>query len=221
MPGWEVLTFDCYGTLVDWEDGIAGAFLTKARAAGVTLERHAVLTAYSDVEPRVQREAFRSYREVLARSAVEVARRLGWNLPTADAGFLCDSVPGWPVFRDTNPALRRLAAAGLELGILSNVDDDLIAATAGQFAVPFDFFVTAEGVGAYKPAHDHFLAASRRLGIRRWLHVAQSWFHDVEPAAALSIPVAWVNRKHEMPAGTAAPAVIVPDLAALADWLGF
>jgi 2-haloalkanoic acid dehalogenase type II len=220
MPPWEVLTFDSYGTLVDWEEGIAGAFLARARDGGITLDRRAVLAAYADVEPAVQREAFRPYREVLARSAVEVARRLGWTVGIEDAGFLPASVPGWPVFADTNPALRRMAAAGLELGILSNVDNDLIAATARHFAVPFNFIVTAEDVGAYKPAHEHFLTARRRVGPRRWLHVAQSWFHDVEPATALGIPVAWVNRKAEQPAGLAEPSVVVPDLAALADWLG-
>lgn len=220
MTRWDVLTFDCYGTLVDWEEGIAGAFLARAREAGITLDRRAVLAAYADVEPAVQREAFRPYREVLARSAVEVARRLGWTVGLGDAGFLPASLPQWPFFPDTNPALRRLAAAGLSLGILSNVDNDLIAATARQFAVGFDFFVTAEDVGAYKPAHAHFLMARRRIGVRRWLHVAQSWFHDVEPAAALGIPVAWVNRKAERPAGSAEPRVVVPDLAALADRLG-
>ena len=220
MVPWEVLTFDCYGTLVDWEEGIAAAFLARGREAGVALDRHAVLVAYADVEPAVQREAFRPYRDVLARSAGEVARRFGWTLGSGEAGFLPASLPRWPVFPDTNPALLRLAAAGLELGILSNVDNDLIAATAGQFAVPMHFLVTAEDVGAYKPAHAHFVTARRRVGRRRWLHVAQSWFHDVQPAATLGIPVAWVNRKAEQPAGRAEPCVVVPDLAALADWLG-
>lgn len=220
MAHWEVLTFDCYGTLVDWEAGIAGAFLARGHEAGIPLDRRAVLAAYADVEPAVQREAFRPYRDVLTRSAVEVARRFGWTMGSGEAGFLPASLPHWPVFPDTNPALRRLAAAGLELGILSNVDNDLIAATAAQLAVPFHFFVTAEDVGAYKPAHEHFLTARRRVGTRRWLHVAQSWFHDVEPAAALGVPVAWVNRKAERPAGPAEPHVVVPDLTALADWLG-
>ncbi len=218
-PAYQLLTFDCYGTLVDWETGIAEAFRKAAAREGVTLERDVVLAAYAEVEPAVQREAFRPYRDVLARTAVEVGRRLGWTIDIDQGRFLPQSLPHWPVFPDTNPALRRLSAAGLELGVLSNVDDDLFAATCRRFAVSFAFVVTAQRARAYKPAPAHFTLASKHAAGRRWLHVAQSWYHDVAPASERGIPVLWVNRKGEAVAGDAGPVGQVRDLADAASWL--
>ncbi len=216
---YDVVTFDCYGTLIDWERGIGEAFARAARAGGVALTPEAVLAAYHAVEPEVQREAYRSYRAVLTEAGRRVAAKLGWPLAAGRAGFLADSLPGWPPFADTNPALARLASAGYRLGILSNVDDDLLAATRRHFAAPFDFSVTAQEVGAYKPARPHFDRARERIGGSRWLHAAQSYFHDVTPARALGIPVAWINRKGEPPAGEARPDREFRTLTELADWL--
>lgn len=218
-PLYDIVTFDCYGTLVDWEGGIAAAFLAAAAAEGLRLERAAVLAAYAELEPRVQAGTYRRYRDVLAETARLVAGRLGWALAPERTGFLGESLPRWPPFPDTNPALARLAAAGYRLGILSNVDDDLIAETRKHFTVPFDLVVTAQQVSAYKPAPDHFLEARRRLGGARWLHAAQSYFHDVVPARALGIPAAWVNRKGEPPSGPARPDRELRTLTELADWL--
>lgn len=216
---YDVVTFDCYGTLIDWEAGIGRAFAGAAAAAGRTLGPAALLAAYAEVEPEVEAEAYRRYRDVLAETARRVAARLGWTLPDEQARFLAESLPGWPPFADTNPALRRLAAAGYRLGILSNVDDDLLAATRRHFTVGVELLVTAQQVGSYKPAPGHFEAARRRIGDARWLHAAQSYFHDVQPARALRIPVAWINRK-----GEAAPDGGRADrefrtLTGLADWL--
>lgn len=216
---YDVITFDCYGTLIDWERGIRAAFLEAARADGVTLEPAAVLAAYHEVEPVVEAEAYRPYRDVLTETARRVAGKLGWSLGPDRARFLAESLPAWPPFGDTNAALERLAAAGYRLGILSNVDEDLLAATRRHLTVSFDFWVTAEQVGAYKPARRHFEVARARLGGRPWLHAAQSYFHDVAPARALGIPVAWVNRKGE-PAGDAGrPEREFRTLTELADWL--
>ncbi|HLZ71421.1 MAG TPA: HAD-IA family hydrolase [Dehalococcoidia bacterium] len=216
---YEVVTFDCYGTLIDWNSGIAGAFAEAARRDGGALDGAAVLAAYHAIEPEVEAEAFRSYRAVLGETARRVAARLGWPLAEDRAGFLAESLPRWPVFPDTNPALERLAAAGCRLGILSNVDDDLLAGTRQQLRVPFEFVVTAQQVGSYKPAPGHFLAARERIGGRAWLHVAQSWFHDIAPAAALGVSAAWVNRTREAAAGTARPVHECSSLSELADWL--
>jgi 2-haloalkanoic acid dehalogenase type II len=216
---YDIITFDCYGTLIDWEGGISRAFAEAAAADGVTAARAAVHAAYAELEPAVEAETFRSYRMVLTETARRVAARLGWPLASERARFLADSLPEWPPFADTNPALERLAAAGYRLGILSNVDDDLLAATRRHLSVSFDLLVTAQQVGSYKPAHGHFLAARRRIGGSRWLHVAQSYFHDVVPARTLGIPVAWINRNREVALDGGRPDREFRTLAELAEWL--
>ncbi len=216
----QVITFDCYGTLIDWESGIAGAFAEAAAEDGVTLGREAVLRAYAQVEPQVEHERYRPYREVLQMTAHRVAQMLGWRVAYERCAFLPLSLPRWQPFPDTNDALDRLAAAGRRLGILSNVDDDLIAATRRHFRVGFDFVITAQQVRSYKPAPAHFTAARERIGDARWLHAAQSNFHDVVPCNALGIETAWINRKGEtaLPGGT--PAHEFRDLAGLAAAIG-
>lgn len=215
----DVVTFDCYGTLVDWEGGIAGAFLRQAEVDRVPLERESLLEAYHAVEPLVERPPYKSYRAVLAQTAVQVAGRLGWNLSLERAQFLSASLPLWRPFPDTNPALAELVAKGYSLGILSNVDDDLLAETRGHLSAPFDVVVTAQQVRSYKPGTAHFREAQDRIGASPWLHAAQSWFHDVVPASALGIPVAWINRKGEPRPNGPTPEVEVRDLAELAEWL--
>jgi 2-haloalkanoic acid dehalogenase type II len=219
MPRYDIITFDCYGTLIDWEAGISEAFLAAARADGIALERESVLAAYAELEPVVQAEAFREYRAVLKETARRIALRLGWPLDERKAAFLAESLPHWPPFADTNPALERLAAAGYRLGILSNVDDDLLAGTLRHFHVGFDLIVTAYQVSDYKPSPAHFLTARARIGDGRWLHAAQSYFHDIVPARALGIPTAWINRKREAAPDGGHPSRELATLAELAEWL--
>ena len=221
MPRFDVVTFDCYGTLIDWERGIADAFRAATTADGVAIDLAAVRAAYHDVEPAVQAERFRRYRDVLAETARRVALRVGWPLAEARAGFLAESLPSWPPFRDTNAALERLAHAGIRLGILSNVDDDLLAGTRRHFTVTFDpdLVVTAQQVRSYKPGTAHFDEARRRIGGGRWLHAAQSLFHDAAPALALGIPMAWINRQGERPAQPPGVTAEFPTLTAFADWM--
>ncbi len=216
---YDALTFDCYGTLIDWESGITTAIQTAAQRSGVELRREAILAEYHRVEPTVQAEEYQPYRAVLRAVAVALAGELGWELEPERAGFLADSVADWAPFRDTNAALERLRAAGYQLGILSNVDDDLLAGTLRNLSVEFDFLITAEQVRAYKPAQAHFLKARELLGASRWLHVAQSLFHDVVPAAALGIPAVWVNRKREQAVGGVWPIAEVETLDGLVNWL--
>jgi len=219
MRRYDALTFDCYGTLIDWERGLGDAFEAAARADGVALDRQAALAAYHEIEPRVQAERYRRYHDVLALTARRVAERLGWALAPGREQFLPESLPSWPPFADTNAALRRLAEAGHRLAILSNVDDDLLAGTRRHFAVDFEFVITAEQVGAYKPAPAHFETARKRLGGVSWLHCAQSYFHDIVPARRLGIASAWINRVRQRATGDERADVEFQSLAEAADWL--
>ena len=216
---YDIVTFDCYGTLIDWESGITDAFVRTAREYGVELRREEVLRAYEIIEPVVEREQFRFYRDVLAETASRVAHALGWPLAFELSTFLASSMSSWKPFPDTNAALERLRAAGYELGILSNVDDDLLSATRRHFTVDFDLIVTAQQVQSYKPAPGHFLEAKRRIGSDRWLHAAQSNFHDIVPTNALGIDNAWVNRRSDAPLPGGTPKYDVRDMAELAGLL--
>jgi 2-haloalkanoic acid dehalogenase type II len=217
---YDIVTFDCYGTLIDWRGGIGAAFLEAGSRDGVKPPIDDVLRFYAELEPEVQKETYRSYRAVLTETARRVATRIGWPMSEERARFLAESLPAWRPFPDTNPALERLARAGYALGILSNIDDDLLAATRRHFSVDFELVVTARQVRSYKPASAHFTTARQRLGNRRWLHAAQSYFHDVVPACALGIPVAWINRHGDtIPWGGVAPEREFELLSELADWL--
>ena len=215
---YDIITFDCYGTLIDWDGGIAGAFAKAVAETGGRLDPGHVFEAYEKIEAEVEAERYRSYREVLTESTRRVARQLAWALPEEGAGFLAESLPFWIPFPDTNAALERLFKAGYQLGILSNVDDDLLTGTRKHFTVPFDLIVTAQQVGSYKPADGHFTTARERIGGRRWLHAARSHFHDVTPCKRLGVPVAWINRAGET-RGEPRPDRELSTLTALADWL--
>ena len=216
---YDVVTFDCYGTLIDWEAGITRAFIDAAARDGVHLDGATLLDAYLTMERVVEGERYRPYRDILIETARRVAAHLGWPLDPAAARFLPESLGDWPPFPDTNPALERLVAAGYRLGILSNVDDDLLAATRKHLAVPFELIVTAQHVQSYKPAPAHWHHARRRIGDARWLHAAQSYYHDVAAARGLGVPVAWINR-HGQPVGAAGPPDrMLRNLTDLAKWL--
>jgi 2-haloalkanoic acid dehalogenase type II len=139
---YDVITFDCYGTLIDWESGIGEWFERSAAAEGIALGRSEALAAYAEIEPAVEAETFRAYRDVLTETVRRVAKRFGWTPAPERARGLAESLPGWKPFPDTNPALERLASAGHRLGILSNVDDDLLAGTLRHFPVRFDLLIS-------------------------------------------------------------------------------
>lgn len=219
MPDLDIVTFDCYGTLIDWESGIASAIGSEASRAGVVLERRAILAAYAETEPVVQSERYRSYRNVLTETSARLAALLGFRIAADRAAFLADSVAGWLPFPDTNPSLERLSAAGIRLGILSNIDDDLLAATRRHFTVPFDLIITAEQVGSYKPAAGHFTTARERIGNAHWLHAAESNFHDIVPTHAMGVSNAWINRNGQQALAGGTPGEEFRDLTGLADWL--
>ena len=148
-----------------------------------------------------------------------MALEFGWAIDHPQASFLAESLPGWHVFDDTNPSLQRLRDAGYRLGILSNVDNDLLCETMRRFDVGIELIVTAEQIGSYKPADPHFLTARETIGEGRWLHAAQSWFHDIVPATRLGIDSAWINRNHDSRGADGSPKFEFHDLAGLADRL--
>jgi 2-haloalkanoic acid dehalogenase type II len=215
----DIITFDCYGTLIDRESGIADAFRRAAEWDGVHIARDDVMPAYAMIETIVEQERYRSYRDVLTETTARVAHMYGWPLSYERAGFLAASLPEWKPFDDTNAALERLRAAGHELGLLTNCDDDLIAATRNHFTVDFALVVTAQQVRSYKPAAPHFVAAREKIGSSRWLHAAQSNFHDIIPTNSLNIPNAWINRRHETPLPGGIPGREFANVEGLADWL--
>jgi 2-haloacid dehalogenase len=204
-------TFDCYGTLVDWNGGI-GADLARLwpEADGSFL-----LERYHEIEPRVQVEGSLSYRDVLRQALVLLAESEGLVLPPEDEHSLAESLPRWPVFPEVPAALADLRERGWRLAVLSNTDPDLLAASLAAIGVVVDLTVTAAEAGSYKPAHGHwrrFYADTRADG-ERHVHVGASPFHDLAPAAELGIQAVWINRLDEE---SAVPrAAELPDLAGL------
>jgi 2-haloacid dehalogenase len=208
------LTFDCSGTLIDWERGILTALRPGLDRHGVVLSDDAALELYGELESAAEREPYRPYRALLATVMDGFGARLGF-VPSADErAALAASVGDWPPFPDTVEALRALADR-YRLVILSNIDDDLFARSARHLGVEFAAVVTAQQVGSYKPDPRNFRALLERLDTApdRVLHVAQSLFHDIAPANALGLTTVWVNRRHDRPgSGATPPATAHPNL---------
>jgi len=201
-------TFDCYGTLIDWDGGVRRE-LARIFGDERADER---LARYHEVEPEIQRaEPSLPYREVLARSLDD----LGASPEERDS--LGESLPTWTPFPEVRAALEEARGRGWRLAILSNTDRDLIEASKRLIGVPFDATIVASEIGSYKPALGHWRAFEQRVGRRPDVHVAASHFHDVVPATQLGIPTVWINRLDEH--GDPAPTRELHDLAPLAETL--
>jgi 2-haloacid dehalogenase len=189
---YKTITFDCYGTLIDWENGILGYLQPMLASYGVHVIDDWVLDFFAEWEPRIQSEGG-TYRSILGRVLERFGTRLAFT-PSEDTlnGF-ANSIEYWNPFPDTVPALRALARR-FELGVVSNIDNDLFAFSARHLGVEFDHVVTAQEVGAYKPDKAMFEAALRKVR-RPVLHVAQSRFHDIAPANELGLDTVWINRE--------------------------
>jgi 2-haloacid dehalogenase len=188
-------SFDCYGTLIDWERGIGDA-LASLWPEGDRVE---LLAHYHDIEPSVQAGSSLPYREVMARTLEGIAEREGLELRPMDREVLAESLPAWPAFPEVRGALDDLAADGWRLAILSNTDPDLLAASFVNIGVQPDLAITAAEAGSYKPAHGHWMVFRERSRAdpTRHVHVGASPFHDIAPAAELGIPAVWINRLDE------------------------
>ena len=213
-PRWA--TFDCYGTLVDWNAGI-GAELVRLLEPE---DRDALLQRYHEVEPRIQREhPDWSYRAVMATVLAELASETGVELPPDERDALGRSLPDWPVFPEVPGALAEARERGWQLIALSNSDRDFIEASMRAIGVPFAGAIVASEIGSYKPAHDHWNAFYESMGAdrARHVHVAQSHFHDIVAANELGIPSVWINRLGER--RRPPPTRELADLSGLADVL--
>ena len=206
----EALSFDCYGTLIDWETGIATVLSAWASEGGLDVDKERLLTTYAPCESRVQRDRPTAlYPEVLAEAFRDTGVELGRAVDAAWAERFGASVPDWPAFPDSAEALARLAER-YKLIIVSNVDRASFAGSNARLGVEFDAIITAEDVGAYKPRLDHFERLDQvvaELGVprERLLHVAQSLFHDHGPAKQVGLPSAWINRRQARPGWGATP----------------
>jgi 2-haloacid dehalogenase len=220
----DALTFDCYGTLIDWETGLLGALEPVLRAHGVTQHGNAVLELYARHEARLEAGPYAGYRHVLAGCLQGIGHDLGFTPTEAELDGFARSPAGWPAFQDSAAALARLHGR-FPLGVITNCDDDLFASSQRRLRIEFDWVVTAQQVRSYKPALSVFEHALRRIGVAREhiLHVAQSIFHDVVPARELGLRTVWVKRRQDRqgfgatPPATATPDLTVPDLRTLAE----
>jgi 2-haloacid dehalogenase len=208
-------TFDCYGTLIDWERGIAD---TLARL-WPGHDREELLARYHDLEPEIQKGEAIPYREVMAEALRRIAQDEETTLSPGDEDALAASLPDWDPFPEVSSALRELVSRGWRLAILSNTDPDLLAASIERIGVRPALSITAAEAGSYKPAHGHWDVFRQQSGADpdRHVHVAASLFHDIIPCSELGIPAVWINRKGEV---TNYPrAAELPDLSELPDTL--
>ena len=217
------ISFDCYGTLIDWESGILPVLRTLLGNHGQSLPDAALLELYGEFEAEAESGPYQSYRDVLQAVVRAFANRLHFEASSAEIRSLGESVRAWPPFPDTVRALRELQKR-YKLAVISNIDGDLFAETRKHLGVEFDGVITAERARSYKPSINNFQIALGTLALSpdRLLHAAQSIYHDIVPARSLGIATVWVNRKSARPgvgavrASLGKPDLEVPDLASLA-----
>jgi 2-haloacid dehalogenase len=214
LSRYKVLTFDCYGTLIDWEAGILRAIRPVIARYGIGVDDREILETYAQLEAKHEEGDCVSYAMVLRLVMTEMSLRFGFDATPAELDCLSRSIGDWEPFPDTAVALRRLSNR-YKLAIVSNIDDRLFAATAKRLEVPFDWVVTAEQARAYKPSHTVFELALEKVGYPRGeiLHVAQSVYHDIIPAKSLGLATVWVNRRTgKAGSGATLPASAKPDV---------
>ena len=217
------VTFDVYGTLIDWEDGIYRAFKREADRDGFTIDKDVIIPLFHEISREIEGGSYELYAEVLRRTALQIAKEIGWPLEPSRSGFLPDSVSRWAPFKETNAQLKKFhAAKGIGVGLISNVDDKLLGLTRRHIPGDFDLVVTAQQVRSYKPDPAHFKECERRIGGKKgWVHVASDYYYDVEPCIKAKIPVVWVNRnKEQLDSSQKKPTAEVKTLLEAAKLLG-
>ena len=223
----DVLTFDCYGTLIDWETGLWAVLQPVLAQHNIALAMDEALALYGTLESEAERGPYHTYRTVLRMVLEGFGTRLGFVPTATELERFAASVPDWPPFPDSAPALQALHKQ-YQLAVISNIDDDLFAMSAQRLQVQFDWIITAQQAQSYKPSLHNFQMALARIGVppRKILHVAQSLYHDIAPAKTLGLSAVWVNRRHATPGvgatppAQAQPDMEVPDLRTLAEQIG-
>ena len=217
------ITFDCYGTLIDWEAGLLPGLRSILAAHGQSMPDAVILEQYGEFELLAETGPYQSYRHVLESVVRQFGEHYGFYPTPSELGSLHESIPAWPSFPDTISALQKLAHR-YRLAVISNIDDDLFAETRKHLGVDFAAVITAQQARSYKPSLNNFQLALQELGVEpsRLLHAGQSVYHDVIPAQSLGIGTVWVNRQSARPgvgavrAATGKPDLEVPDVATLA-----
>jgi 2-haloacid dehalogenase/putative hydrolase of the HAD superfamily len=214
------VTTDCYGTLIDWEKGIADAFKKEADRDGLTLDMPALLERFMEAQAQIMSGSYELYAEVLRRAAVTVAEEIDWTIEPSRAQFLPDSVARWQPFRESNAAMDRIKER-YEIGIISNIDDKLLGISRRHLRTELDLVVTAQQVRSYKPDNTHFRECARRLGGKKgWVHIGSGYDADIAPCLKMNVPVIWVNRHGEKLEGRKAPDATVKNIREAAAKLG-
>ena len=224
LTHFDALTFDCYGTLIDWEQGILNALQPVLAPHGIDASEDALLERYAGHEAALEAGDYLPYRDVLAGSLRGLCEGYDFSPSVADADGFSQAVGAWPAFHDTAVALRRLSER-FRLGVITNCDRDLFALSNRRLGVTFDWIVTAEDARSYKPCLTPFEVAFATIDVPRdrVLHVAQSLYHDHVPAKQLGLTTVWVDRRHDRPGfgatpeASATPDLTVPDMRTLAD----
>jgi 2-haloacid dehalogenase len=218
-----VLTFDCYGTLIDWESGLLKALLPVLAAHRIEASNRELLELYGELETAAESGSYIAYKEVLKTVLTKIGGQFGFTPTPDELENFSASVKDWLPFPDTVAALHRLKKR-YKLAILSNIDDELFAASAGRLEVAFDWIITAQQVQSYKPSVNNFHSAIARIGLpkEQILHVAQSLYHDIAPAKSLGLASVWIHRRFGQegfgatPASDATADATFPDLESFA-----
>jgi 2-haloacid dehalogenase len=191
------VTFDVYGTLIDWETGAYEAFSKEAEKDGYTLSKEELVPLFLETQQEIKGGSYELYAEVLRRAAVKAAAEVGWELEPSRAQFLPDSIGDWQPFREANAAMDRLRSK-YNIGVVSNIDDKLLGISRRHLRTELDLVVTAQQVRSYKPEPAHFKECARRIGKKKgWVHITSGLYTDVEPLLKMRVPVIWVNRRGE------------------------
>jgi len=216
------ITFDVYGTLIDWETGIYEAFETEAARTDFKLpDKNELIERFNVLQEEAMSGSYELYAEVLRRLALQLAKEIDWDLEPSRTNFLPDSVIRWKPYREANAALDRIAKK-YQVGLVVNIDDKLLVASRRHIRSDFDIVVTAQQVRSYKPETAHFTETARRIGGKKgWMHVGSNYYYDVAPSLKAKLPTVWVNRhKEKLPDPKAKkPDLEVKNLRELADKL--